>query len=527
MKIVSARQMKEIDERMIKDFKVSALTLMERAGKSVADLAFKILEENGWPRRVVVFAGKGNNGGDAFVAARFLEEMGVKTQTLLLSLQDEVKGEAKENLKKLKSKGAGLLEIKSSEDLNHVLAQIEKTSVAIDGIVGTGSKNILQGLFAEAAEMINAKGFASVVSIDIPSGLHPDDGIAKGPCIRADHTVTMGLPKIGLIREDGINWTGDLHICDLEIPSEIMQEISSRELLLTLDEVILPPKRHRISHKGNYGHLLILGGSPGLTGAPSVSAAAGLRIGAGLVTVGIAQSLNSILEVKLTEAMTLPLPEEKAGILGLTALDSILHFSEKAAAIVVGPGLGSDAQTVELVQRLISQISVPIVLDADGINAVSSNVSILDSVKAPLIVTPHPGEMGRLMGQSSEYVQSHRWEAARKFSRDHHVITVLKGAGTVVSDIDETLFVNTTGNPGMAVGGMGDVLAGMIGGLLAQGLDPIDAAKLGVYLHGLSGDRVSAELKIEQGLLASDLMPMIPKILRELQLKGGKKHEKK
>jgi hydroxyethylthiazole kinase-like uncharacterized protein yjeF len=527
MKIVSARQMKEIDEKMIKDFKQSALSLMEKAGKSVADLTFEILEKNAWPKKVVLFAGKGNNGGDAFVAARLLEEMGVKTQTLLLSSPDEVKGEAKENLKKLKSKGAGFAEIKSSEDLNQTLTQTEKASIAIDGIVGTGSKNVLQGLFAEAAEVINSKGFPAVVSIDIPSGLDPNDGIAKGSCVRADYTVTMGLPKMGLIKEEGMNWTGSLRVCDLEIPLEIIQEVTCREFLLTPDEVILPAKRHRISHKGTYGHLLILGGSPGLTGAPAVSAAAGLRIGAGLVTAGIAQSLNPILEVKLTEAMTFPLPEEKPGVLGVSALTPILRFLEKASAVVLGPGLGSHPETIELIHQLLSKISVPMVLDADGLNAVSSNISVLDHLNSALIVTPHPGEMGRLIGQTSEYVQAHRWDAARKFSRDHHVITVLKGAGTVIADTDETLFINSTGNPGMAVGGMGDVLAGMIGGLLAQGLDPIDAAKLGVYLHGLCGDRISAELQIEQGLLASDLMPMIPKILKELQLKGGKKHEKK
>jgi NAD(P)H-hydrate epimerase len=522
MKIVTAAQMKALDEKMIRDHAIGALALMEKAGSGVADVILTLLEQNQWLPKVIFFAGKGNNAGDAFVAARLLEGKGVKTQTFLLSSLDEVKGEAKENLKKLKSAGGHLTEVKSGKNLAELLSNVEDVPIVVDGIVGTGSKGRLQGLFAEAADLMNSKNFLATVAIDIPSGLDLDEGYAGGTAVQADHTVTLGLPKRGLVSQKGLEWTGTLHVIDLGIPDVLIKETDCHEFLLFPKNLSLPLKRKRLSHKGTYGHLLILGGSLGLTGAPSLAALAALRSGAGLVTVGIPESLNSILEVKLTEPMTLPLPEAQPGFMGLKALDRILEFLKRSNALVIGPGLGTHEETAQLVQQLVQRVEIPMVIDADGLNVLAHDVSFLKKAKAPIILTPHPGEMGRLIGQSSEEVQSHRWEVARMMAKEFNVITILKGAGTVVVAPEGSLFINVTGHPGMATGGMGDLLSGMLGGLIAQGMDPLESAKLGVYLHGACGDEVSSQLGFEQGLLASDLLGFIPRKLKEIRrLKRG------
>lgn len=527
MKIISAEQMKALDKKTVQEQGVSALVLMERAGAGVADLVLRLLNEKGWPKKVVLFAGKGNNGGDAFVAARLLDEKEVKTQTLVLASFDQIKGEAKENLKKLRSRTSNVLEIKTHEDLARAFSELQDYAVAIDGMVGTGSKGpALQGLLAEAADLINATPFQSVVAIDIPSGLDPNKGIVQGTAVRSDHTMTLGLPKRGLVDQNGLEWVGRLHVLDLGFPDDLLQEPESKDFLLTPGDVVLLGRRSRLSHKGTYGHLLILGGSPGLTGAPSLAAWAALRTGTGLVTVGIAESLNSILEIKLTEPMTLPLREDDAGHIGLNALDTILKFLNRATAVVIGPGLGTSDKTVDMIHQLLPKLEIPTLIDADGLNAVAKDPSVLKKMKAPVLLTPHPGEMARLVGGQVQEVQAHRWEIARDFAKTYHSIVVLKGAGTVITSWEDPLFVNVTGNPGMAIGGMGDVLAGMIGGLLAQGMQPFEAAKAGVYLHGLCGDEI-AKMQGEEGFLASDLIHFIPRQLEWLKQLRRRRHESK
>ncbi len=523
MKIVSSAQMRDLDRKAIQNHEITALTLMERAGTGVANLVLKLLEENHWSRKVVFFSGKGNNAGDAFVAARLLDEKDVKTLTLVLASFDQVKGEAKENLKKLRSRTNQVLEIKTREDLIRILHEFSDCSIGIDGMVGTGVKGTtLQGLFAEAADILNELPLRSVVAIDIPSGLNPDTGLVEGPTVRADHTLTLGLPKKGLLIQDGLEWAGQIHVLDLGFPKDLLEELVSREFLLTPDALSPLPQRNRISHKGIYGHLFILGGSPGLTGAPCLAALSALRSGAGLVTVGIAQSLNSILEIKLTEPMTFPLPENPIGYIGTRALDSILTFLERCTAVVIGPGLGREKETVEMLHQLFLKLEIPVVIDADGLNALAQDISILKKMKAPVILTPHPGEMARLMGEKISEIQSHRLEIAKDFAKDYQITLVLKGAGTVIASAEDSIFVNVTGNPGMATGGMGDILAGIIGGFLAQGVSPLESAKAGVYLHGICGDE-SKKKYAEEGLLASDLLNFIPSELKQLKQTRRKK----
>ncbi|MBI3278016.1 MAG: NAD(P)H-hydrate dehydratase [Chlamydiae bacterium] len=516
MKIITARQMRELDEKMTHEYGITALSLMEKAGAGVAELVLNLLRQNEWPRQVILFAGKGNNGGDAFVAARILEEHEVKTQTLVLGSFDEIKGTARESFKKLQSRSPLILEVKTRDDLERVNSDLPKEAILVDALLGTGSKGSLQGIFAETTEFINLKKFLSVIAIDLPSGLDPDRGCVRGIRVRADHTVTLGLPKQGLFLGEALEWVGVLHVVDLGIPEPLLNDLDPRESLLLPDDLTFPPKRKRLSHKGDFGHLLILGGSPGLTGAPTLASLAALRSGAGLVTVGIPKSLNSIMEIKLTEPMTVPLPESESGTLGLSALDPILNFLKRAKAMVIGPGLSTQEETGVLIHRLLPQVSVPMVMDADALNILAQNPSSLLKAKAPVILTPHPGEMARLTGKTILEIQEDRWNIARQWAQETKSIVVLKGAGTVIASSEGNLDLNVTGNAAMAVGGMGDLLAGMIGGFLAQGMSSLEAAKLGVYLHGACGDEAVQQINCTQGLLASDLLPLIPRKLKEI-----------
>ena len=404
--------------------------------------------------------------------------------------------------------------IPSYKDFQNVKRHLEKCDLLIDGIFGTGLDAEVRGYYREVIDHLNTL-HKPVVAIDIPSGLDANTGKPFGTAIRATLTLTFGLPKVGLLIPPGTDYVGDLKIIDISIPRKLIEEENIKTHLLEKEEIRkgLASPRRLDSHKGDYGHLLVLAGSVGKTGAAAMACEAALRMGAGLVTLGIPKSLNAIMEVKLTEVMTEPLPETPKQTLSLRAFNAILRLCENKKAIIIGPGIGTFKETQTLVLKLIKALNLPIILDADGITALSTQIKTLPPTQGPLILTPHPGEMGRLTGLTSKQVLEDRMGISRIFSQTHQTYLVLKGCRTLIVTPQGEIFINPTGNPGMASGGTGDVLTGMIGGLICQGFGILPSLQMAVFLHGLAGDRVSAE-KGERSLVATDLIDRIPAILQ-------------
>jgi NAD(P)H-hydrate epimerase len=353
-----------------------------------------------------------------------------------------------------------------------------------------------------------------MVAVDIASGLDANTGKPLGTAIRASLTVTFGLPKVGHLISPGIDYTGELKIIDISIPKRLVEEERFQTFLLESGDIRrwLSVQRRPETHKGDYGHLLVIAGSVGKTGAAAMACEAALRMGAGLVTLAIPKSLNAIMEVKLTEVMTEPLPETPKQTLSLRALNSILHLCENKKAVIIGPGIGTTKETQSLILKLIKTLNLPIVLDADGLTALATQPKILPAMNRSLILTPHPGEMAKLIGSTPREVQEDRIGISRNFSQSRHVHLVLKGHRTLIATPKGEIFINPSGNPGMASGGTGDVLTGMIGGLICQGFDILPSLQMSVYLHGLAGDEIALE-KGEKSLIATDLIQKIPALL--------------
>jgi len=515
MKIVTPTQMREIDRRAISGYHIPALDLMERAGAAVAERVKMLLRSCQREPVVTLLAGKGSNGGDALVAARLLCGGGISATTFLFAPAASLSGDAAQNLSRLAAAGAPVREILTERDLAGLRQALSRTAVAVDGIFGTGFSGDVRGLVASAIELLNCFG-GWTVAIDIPSGLDGESGAASVPAVVADWTVTMGFPKTGLFRRRGLDLSGRIEVAEIGIPSAALEGLSVDLEMIDRSELsgIVPPRR-RSAHKGDFGRLLILAGSPGFTGAAYLAASAALRAGAGLVTLGIPESLQPIMAGKLTEAMTLPLPETPQGTLSLRARGPVLDFLKNADALALGPGLSRHGATGELVRQVLEAVSLPLVIDADGLNLIARDPEILRHLQGPVILTPHPGEMGRLIGRGTQAVLDDREGAAREFVRSYNLTLVLKGAGTLIASPRCPLLVNPTGNPGMATGGTGDVLTGLIGGLLAQKISALDAARLAVFVHGAAGDR-AAEKVGQLSLIASDLLSEVPAVFKEI-----------
>jgi len=511
MKLVTASEMRELDRRAIQDLGIPSLVLMENAGRTT----YRILRREfpGLQGEVAVVAGPGNNGGDGFVVARYLANAGLPVAVFLLGPRDRVSGDARVNLEILVHLGIAVKEILAETDLNPALHRLAKAGLIVDALLGTGLNSPVTGLMAALIEGINHLR-PPVLAVDIPTGLSADTGKVLGVALKAQVTVTYGCPKLGQVLPPGRDYVGRLWQVDIGIPP-----ILARDLPLELAEAgemraLLPPRPFG-SHKGTFGHLLVLAGSQGKTGAAAMAAEAALRAGAGLVTVGVPASLNDILEVKLTEAMTLPLPEAAgARALGAAALTPILKFVDEKFTMALGPGIGTHPETRELVRRLVQDLPQPMVIDADGLNNLAGATAGLKGAAGPRILTPHPGEMARLVGLTTPEVQARRLDLARETAAQFGVTLVLKGAQTVVAAPDGRASLNSTGNPVLASGGTGDVLTGLIGGFLAQGLTPWDAARLGVYLHGLAADFFVSRHG-RRGMIAGDLLAVLPQMLTE------------
>jgi len=507
MKTVTARQMRNIDRRTIEEAGVPGLRLMERAGEGAARMAVDLLGDPEG-KTVVHFCGKGNNGGDGFVIARLLSEAGVRPVVYLAGAIDRVEGDARENLDRLREMDVAIREVGALEDV----ADPGGADLIVDALLGTGLSGPVRGLMADLIGLINRAG-PPVLAVDIPSGVDADSGRILGCAVRADGTATLAFPKRGFYFSPARELVGRLMVVDIGVPDRAAEEERLRtETLETAEMARLIPRRRADAHKGTFGKVLVIAGSVGMTGAAALTSMAALRSGAGMVMLGLPESLNQIAEIKLTEVMTAPLPETAGRSLSADALERIEELLSWADVTALGPGLSRHPETFDLVHRLLPRLEHPAVVDADGLNAIARDPAVLAKVKAPLVLTPHGGELARLSASEIPLETNDRIEAVRSLAGKYDLVGVFKGAPTLVADPQGALYINTTGNPGMSTAGTGDVLTGMIAGFLAQGLSPIDAARLGVFLHGLAGD-VVVERMGEWSLAAGDLLDGIAEAL--------------
>jgi hydroxyethylthiazole kinase-like uncharacterized protein yjeF len=520
MKVVVAETMQKAERLTISNYRIPGQVLMETAGRACADL----VDAEYGPGRgqsAVIVAGKGNNGGDGYVIARCLLRKGWTVLVFVIAGKDSVGGDAEKNLSLLDSsivrycpEPGGLLPFR---------ADFQGASVIVDALFGIGLTKEVTGVYAEAVSMINFPG-KPVVAVDIPSGIDASSGRVLGVAVKADLTVTFAFAKLGHVVYPGRDHTGKLETFDIGLPAEVAGAVEYFEYLESGFVGPLLKLRDRCGHKGSYGHCLIIAGSTGKTGAAALSANTAVRAGSGLVTLAVPSSLNPILEVKTTESMTLPLEDCGKGHLDEENFAAIVQAASGKDAVALGPGISCTRDTVALVQRLVRECPVPMVIDADGLNAIAADVAILHEKKSPAVVlTPHPGEMSRLIGQSIASIEGDRIAAARDFAIRYKVYLVLKGAGTVVAAPDGTVAINGSGNPGMASGGMGDVLTGILVSLLGQGYPAREACRLGVFLHGHAADLVARE-KGEIGITATDVLERLPyacKNIREAENHKG------
>ncbi|RMH08096.1 MAG: NAD(P)H-hydrate dehydratase [Nitrospirae bacterium] len=516
MKLVTAKQMQDLDRRTIEEAGVPGAVLMERAGTGVVS----VLERTwGAPagKVISVFCGKGNNGGDGFVVARILRQKGATVHVCLLAHPDHLKGDARSAFQQLtRVLPSTWLHILPEDATIHAL--LGDSALVIDALLGTGLSSPVSGRYAEVIKAINSAG-RPTIAVDIPSGLHADSGTPLETAVRATQTVTFGCPKLGLYQGPAVDFVGQIEVIDIGIPSAFVGELSGVPELLTPELIAyLLPIRPPSAHKGTCGHVGIIAGSPGKTGAAALAARAALRIGAGLVTVATPRGANAALEAKLLEVMTLPLPETSDHTLSEAALEPLKAFIKDRRAVAIGPGLTTHPETVTVVRHLLSSMTRPCVVDADALNALAGSLDLFGACASTPILTPHPGEMARLLGSpwTAPRVNADRLAVAAQFSQTHRVVLVLKGARTVIAHPDGQTAICPTGNAGMATAGMGDVLTGILAGLLAQGLAPWDAARAGVYLHGLAGD-LACQKYGAPSLLAGDLLDSLPHALCQLQ----------
>lgn len=500
LKLLTSSEMRNLDREVIEKVGIPGVVLMENAGKRVADC---IKEEE---KVIYIFCGPGNNGGDGMVAGRWLFKKGKKVKIYLVGEKEKVKGEAKVNLEIIINMDIPFKEIKLKKDLPS-LKELEEVDVIIDALLGTGSRGSPRGLIKKTIELINHSG-KKVVAVDIPSGVDADTGEVWGEAVRADCTVTFAFPKRGLFLFPGMDYRGKVEVADIGFPPGMGGEIKC-QILLPSELPFQGLRRKLSSHKGNFGHLLIVAGSEGMTGAAALVSMGALRVGAGLVTLACPEKLNFILEEKLTEVMTLPLPGTPEGTFSSLGIEKLENFSHRCSALCLGPGLRINEETKKLVKEILERFELPLVLDADGINCIEGEREILKNYRSSFVLTPHPGEAARFMGTSKEKVQKDRIKSALSIARDSGGVVVLKGACTVVAIPEGRVWVNVTGNPGMASGGSGDILAGMIGGFLSQGFPPRESALLGVFLHGLAGD-LAVKIKGEVSLIPQDLLEELP-----------------
>jgi ADP-dependent NAD(P)H-hydrate dehydratase / NAD(P)H-hydrate epimerase len=514
MRVLNTQQMREADRRTIDEVGIPGLVLMENAGRQAVaamEAAFDDLASS----RVGVLCGLGNNGGDGFVVARTLIQRGIETGVFLLGSVADVRSDARTNLEVLGRIGLTVVEITNAQEWELHFTEISECDVLVDAMLGTGFHGQLSGLLETVVADVNGLG-VPVVAIDLPTGLSADSHEVEGEAIEASMTVTLAAPKLPLVLPPADTHAGDLVIADIGIPHPILDDVEGPYIeLLTRDRMReIVPVRTPDSHKGDFGRVLLIAGSLGKTGAAHLAALGALRSGAGLVTIATPRSCVPILAAMAAEYMTVPLDETTSGTVDFSALERVLEM--RSDVIALGPGLGQDPSTSAFVQGLVERAGVPLVLDADALNAFSGDAErLMGRDGVDVIITPHPGEMARLVNTSIEAVQHDRLRYAGDFAAAHRVHVVLKGHRTVIAGPENRLFINLTGNAGMATGGTGDLLTGMIAAWFAQLLDAEAACKLSVYLHGTAGDLAEAD-EGEVALMATDVAGRLGDAILEL-----------
>ncbi|MFC1467132.1 NAD(P)H-hydrate dehydratase [Verrucomicrobiota bacterium] len=518
MKVVTAAEMRELDRRTIEEYGLPGGQLMETAGLGVAvhlqELIYDYGLEDG---RILVVAGRGNNGGDAFVVAGALNQLQYNVELWMTCSPNELQGDALAQYQRMAESGVYIEELTTVEDWDNMDLPSEQFDLMVDGLLGTGVSGPARGVPARAIEFINERiEDALVVAIDIPSGLDADTGDAPGGAVIADVTITLAQPKQGLLRQQAVEYVGRVEVVDIGVPDEYVEQTRGEvavEFISASDTMLMSPmRRARNSHKGDYGHVLLVGGSLGFSGAITMAARAALRSGAGLVTVYVPQDVHAIVAMAVPEAMVFPMPELPDATDQLMTDWRINDFD----AVLVGPGLGRTAESSRLVSHLLKISRVPVVLDADAVAVMAGRAEEVAKAGCPVIITPHPGECSLLLDCSPADVQADRRKAALETASLTNSVTVLKGAGTIVAVPEGALAIAMTGNPGMAKGGSGDVLAGLLVGMIPQIPDVYSATCLAVYLHGCAGDFASME-NSQMGMTAMDIVDQLPNVFHSLK----------
>lgn len=501
--------MKRLDEISINEYGIPGVVLMENAGSAVVREIEKL---NVAERYAKVVCGTGNNGGDGFVIARHLYNKGWRVKVLVCGEEERIKGDALVNLQIAKRMGIPICFAEGNpaslpEDF------VCDSPLVVDALLGTGFKGKLRGLYKEAVDRINSSN-GCVVAVDIPSGLDADTGFAGEACVRADITVTFQLPKLGLLINDGPEACGSLAVKDISIPEAAVCNAGLHLNLLEKDMIeTMLPKRKRNTHKGSFGSVLIAACSKGMEGSGIMASKAALRSGAGIVRLALPESLQKSVSAGVLEIMTKGLEDGGSGIIVEACIPQLLEAAGKSSALLIGPGLTDSEDIRAIMHKVVESCTIPVIIDADGLNAIAADPGILKKRRSEIVITPHPGELARLCGCSSSDIQQDRLGYAGRFAGEFNVIVVLKGFRTIIAFPDGTAYINPTGNPGMATAGSGDVLAGMIAGFAAQKMKLSDAVLCGVYLHGAAGDRGAEEIG-EYGLTAGDIIENIPHTIK-------------
>ncbi len=497
MKLVSGKLMAQIDKYTINEIGIPGAVLMENAGKG----AYLQFLEDFAPKKednILIVCGKGNNGGDGFVIARYLVNNGFKNvKTVLLTNSENLKGDALLNYKIAKKFNVDIEEITTSEKFLKFLNS-NNFDFIFDGILGTGLNSEVRDFYKEIIKRINDYN-AIKIAIDIPSGLCSVRGIPLGTCVKANKTYTFGIKKIGLSTYPGVLYSGEVKVIDISIPNNLPFEINDFELDIEIIKNIYKIRQKHF-HKGNFGHALILGGSVGFSGAVIMASKSALKSGCGLVTAIIPEEINQIFESNVQEAMSYPFNIKK-----FYDMEELIEFINSKNAILIGPGLGTSNDAKNFLYELIEKIKIPIILDADALNIISEeDVNILKKLNIPKIITPHPGEFSRLTKLEKEEIQNNRIEVAKNFAKEFNCIVVLKGFRTVITD-GKMSYICPKGNDALAKGGSGDVLGGIIVSFLAQKYSPLESSILGVWIHGLTGE-ICSEKFCAETVIAEDLI---------------------
>jgi NAD(P)H-hydrate epimerase len=517
MKLATAAEMRELDRRAIEDYKIPSLVLMENAGRGATDLLVRDFAKQA-EFGVVVLCGPGNNGGDGFVVARHLTNRGYDVTCFLVGAKSKLRGDARMNYDVAVRLGIAVFEILGDDDVSTAAAALADAGVIVDALFGTGLTRAIEGAAADLVDLCNELE-TPVVAIDMPSGINADTGKPTGPAMFAALTCTFGLAKIGQFVYPGALHCGRVEVVDISWPTFLPQLMDVPAHLLTEADVLpVFASRDPQAHKGSFGHVLVLGGSRGMSGAPVMTARAAVLAGAGLVTAAVPNAILPAVEAGLLEALKAGLPDDDAGRFSTAALGHATALLEDKNVIALGPGLGTSEALETFVGGLVTSAGLPLVVDADGLNNLVNVLNLVAQAPAPVVLTPHPGEMARLLKTPVAQVQDDRLAAARELAKRANAVVALKGARTVVAQPDGKVWVNPTGNAGMASGGTGDVLTGLIAGFLAQGVEPLRATLAGVYLQGLAGDK-ARETTGEHALTAGAMLAALPPLLREMEVK--------